>query len=202
MAREILGASCRASGSWLSPSLLCVVLFSANGSGNCRVCVRWPQPLAAWLAWVQRRKCSGRCGSDLSLPTMPLLEGGRRIDGPIPKSGRPHGNWGRGTLVPVWRRKILGDRRKGRTSRRGDEGDRTGQARPGAPGGVAVGADQLHCQQYPGERKVSWLDRHRFPGDPVHPIPAQQGQQTHCSNHRMGRETKQLAPGLTGCCPR
>lgn len=34
---------------------------------------------------------------------IPLLEGGGRIDGPVPQVGDPHGDW---EDVPVWRWKI------------------------------------------------------------------------------------------------
>lgn len=90
-------------------------------------------------------------------------------------------------------------------SRRADGG---GQARGvrgvGGFGGLAL-ISYTQSQVFHGPvRESEQAEGHRFPGDPVHPIPAQQGDASTSRHHRMGaasRSEKQntWAPGLTGC---
>lgn len=81
------------------------------------------------------------------------------------------------------------------------------KGRRGQAPGDWVGADQRH-----NSSNIPWPVRecepaecHRFPGDPVHPIPAQQGQnittvQEGVSHSTAGNKTPWVRPGLPDCC--
>lgn len=132
---------------------------------------------------------------------IPLLEGGGRIDGPIPQVRGPPRRLGGCTGLegedlgcghgPAERRIFWGGR--GRDDLEKEKG-RRGQA----PGDW-VGADQRRSSSsipWP-VRECEPAECHRFPGDPVHPIPAQQGQ---ILPQYGGKQNTLGALGLPDCC--